>query len=200
MTLPDFDELIGSDVPTDERDRLRRAHDALVAAGPPPELTPALAHPPRMSRSPRGRPSPRPRLAFALPLAAAFLLAAFGAGYALRGDGREGFETVRELELRATGADRDAAGVLRVGARDEGGNFPMAVEVENLPILPPGGYYEVVLVRNGERIGPCGSFDVGRGRTEVYLNAPYDIRPTDDWIVVVHREEHEENPAEVMST
>ena len=37
---PDFDALVGADVPGEERDRLRRAHELLVAAGPPPELAP----------------------------------------------------------------------------------------------------------------------------------------------------------------
>ena len=38
MNAPNFDDLIGEDVPAWERERLRRAHDLLVAAGPPPEL------------------------------------------------------------------------------------------------------------------------------------------------------------------
>ena len=39
---PDFDELVGSDLERDERERLRYAHDLLVAAGPLPELSPSL--------------------------------------------------------------------------------------------------------------------------------------------------------------
>ena len=35
---PNFDELIGPDLPPDERERLRRVHELLVAAGPPPEM------------------------------------------------------------------------------------------------------------------------------------------------------------------
>ena len=39
---PDFDELVGKDVPDEERARLLRAHRLLVEAGPPPELSPEL--------------------------------------------------------------------------------------------------------------------------------------------------------------
>ena len=39
---PDFDDLVGQDVPAAERDRLRRAHELLLEAGPPPELSPEL--------------------------------------------------------------------------------------------------------------------------------------------------------------
>ena len=40
---PDFDELVGSEVDVSERDRLRRVHDLLLAAGPPPDLAPMSA-------------------------------------------------------------------------------------------------------------------------------------------------------------
>jgi hypothetical protein len=45
---PNFDELIGPDLPPGDRERLRRVHELLVAAGPPPEMP----EPPR-SRWPR---------------------------------------------------------------------------------------------------------------------------------------------------
>ena len=40
---PDFDELIGNELEGDERERLLRVHELLIAAGPPPELPPELA-------------------------------------------------------------------------------------------------------------------------------------------------------------
>ena len=43
---PDFDELVGPDLDASERERLRRVHDALLAAGPPPDLGPRLGEPP----------------------------------------------------------------------------------------------------------------------------------------------------------
>src|SRR5918996_2639709 len=67
---PDFDELVGDELAPGEREWLRRAHDALLAAGPPPELPASLARPRGARRSPR---------AIVLPLAAAL---AIGAGFA----------------------------------------------------------------------------------------------------------------------
>src|SRR5207249_1133991 len=43
---PDFDELIGAETSAAERERLRRTHELLVQAGPPPELTPQLRRAP----------------------------------------------------------------------------------------------------------------------------------------------------------
>ncbi len=39
---PDFDDLVGTDVEQAERERLRRVHDLLLEAGPPPELSPEI--------------------------------------------------------------------------------------------------------------------------------------------------------------
>jgi len=38
--VPDFDDLVGKEVPEGERQRLRRAHDLLVQAGPRPSSPP----------------------------------------------------------------------------------------------------------------------------------------------------------------
>ncbi len=46
-TPPDFHELVGDEGTPEELAKLRRAHDLLIAAGPPPELSPRLAEPPR---------------------------------------------------------------------------------------------------------------------------------------------------------
>ena len=46
MSGPNFDELVGAELPPSERERLRLVHDLLVAAGPPPELPKLLASPP----------------------------------------------------------------------------------------------------------------------------------------------------------
>ena len=59
MMPPDFFDLVGDEGTPEELERLRRAHDLLVAAGPPPELSPRLAEAPlgigRTSRLPRRR-------------------------------------------------------------------------------------------------------------------------------------------------
>ena len=49
---PDFDELVGKEVPEHERERLKRTHELLVQAGPPPELSPALETVPRIEETP----------------------------------------------------------------------------------------------------------------------------------------------------
>jgi hypothetical protein len=43
VSPPNLDDLLEGIEDPGERDRLRRMHDLLVATGPPPELSPALA-------------------------------------------------------------------------------------------------------------------------------------------------------------
>ena len=41
--VPDFEDMVdGTELPEEERERLRRAHELLVQAGPPPELGPEM--------------------------------------------------------------------------------------------------------------------------------------------------------------
>jgi len=42
MRAPDFDELIDGEIDGAERERLRRMHELVLRAGPPPELSPQL--------------------------------------------------------------------------------------------------------------------------------------------------------------
>jgi hypothetical protein len=116
---PEFDELVG-EVDPGERRRLRRAHDLLIAAGPPAELPPLLRAPPGaadtpdvVSVLPRGFLPPR-RVAAAVVVAAALALAMFGAGF-LVGDRGEGFESVRIVSMHGTGLQRDARASLELG-------------------------------------------------------------------------------------
>ena len=74
MTGPDFDQLFGDEVSGAERERLRGVHDLLVAAGPPPELSPALESPPDVGGAGAGAKVllfPRRRRAALLLIAAA---------------------------------------------------------------------------------------------------------------------------------
>jgi len=92
---PDFNEFVGEDVPAEERERLRRAHDLLLAAGPMPELPPGLEEPNVGERPARLEENvyqllPSRRTGAALALAAAIALIAFVGGYTAgfrRGDG-----------------------------------------------------------------------------------------------------------------
>ena len=114
---PNFDELVGDDVEGAERDRLRRVHELLVAAGPPHELSPELEAGPDMlvtyRRRRRGGASRRPLVlaAAALVIAAAFLAGYMSAGSSKRSDD---FATARTLRQRVghdarrmAGGDRD---------------------------------------------------------------------------------------------
>lgn len=189
MSGPDFDELVGPEGTAEERTRLRRVHDLLVAAGPPPELPPALAEPPGRRPADTGdvptlpRQVPRRRLAATLVLAAALVLASFGAGYLLGDRGaEEAFPTDFVVALRGDGTEGAARASLVVGERDEGGNWPMRMTVRGLPALPGDGRYELLLTRDGRRAATCGTFRVD-GTTVVYLNAPYRLRRFTGWIV-----------------
>jgi hypothetical protein len=171
---PDFDELVGRDLPSAERARLKRAHDLLVAAGPPPQMPARLASPP--VRSLRRR-----RIAITA-LAAALALAAFGAGWSLRGD--EGFDVRRAVPMHATANAPGASATIELGWADENGNWPMLVTVRGLKPLPEGGYYELLLTKDGEPVAVCGSFKVkSKAATKVPLGASYDLRDFDGWVV-----------------
>jgi hypothetical protein len=175
----------------DDRERLRRAHELLVAAGPPPELPDSLASPPGFPRDSTipvlPTNIPRRRLAASLVLAAALAAAAFGAGF-LIGDREESdaFATDFALAMRGTDAAPGARATLEVGEIDDAGNWPMRVTIRNLPKLPADGHYELFLTKNGKRAASCGQFSVEGEKTVVMLNAPYRFREYDGWVVIDH--------------
>src|SRR5439155_8108915 len=119
---PEFRDLVGDDLPAEERARLERVHELLMEAGPPPELPPSLAEAPdRAKQSPSWLP--RRRLGTALALAAAIALIAFLGGY-LAGYSHNSFHSKREVSIRATSAAPGASGLIKLGARDTAGNWP----------------------------------------------------------------------------
>jgi hypothetical protein len=186
---PDFRELVGEDVPAGEEARLRRVHELLLAAGPPEELPPSLAAPPR-ARPGGGRaeivpfPSlPRRRLGATLVLAAALAAGVFGGGYWL-GSAQNAFHYEETFTMH--GPAPGAFASVRMAARDGASNWPLELHVQGLSDLPKGGYYELLLSRDG-RPGPsCGSFRTHAGRTTIVLNAPYPLKRWNGWIVVAH--------------
>jgi hypothetical protein len=185
---PDFDELVGTDLDADERARLVRVHELLVAAGPPPELSPELEAGPDMLvtyRNPRRRARRRPLLLAAAALA---LVLAFLGGYvaANRSSSADDFGSGRTIQLHATAAAPGALASIRIGRIDGGGNWPMRVVADGLPRLPSGGYYEVFLTRGGKPVAPCGSFIIRSGRGVAYLNAPYKLRGA-GWVVTIQK-------------
>jgi hypothetical protein len=182
---PDFHELVGEDLPAEERERLRGVHDLLVAAGPPPELSPALERAPSVGGAVHFLP--RRRRAAVLLLAAALAAAAFGGGFLAGAVTREGTESaVTVIPMHGTRAAPNALASISLEDIDKAGNWPMRFTVQGLPKLPRGGYYELYLTRDGRIAATCGTFNVHGGRTTVRLNAPYRLRSFDGWVVTRH--------------
>jgi hypothetical protein len=193
---PDFRELVGEDLPRDEEQRLRHVHELLLEAGPLPELPPSLATP---AAEPKERPEPegagvfqllpRRRIGTALALAAAIALIAFFGGY-LAGYRNHGFTAQFAPTMHGV-AGVDASAVIKVGKRDDDGNWPVQLEASGLPRLKNGGYYEMFLTRGKQRL-TCGTFAGGGAKkVSVRMTIPYNLERGDGWIVTA---EHSEGP------
>jgi hypothetical protein len=192
---PDFRDLVGDDVSEAERARLRRVHDLLVEAGPPPELTPALEEAPATGATVTWLP--RRRGGAALVLAASLVLAAFAAGF-LIGDRSEdstatGFEAQRTVLLGESGS---TVAVVRLGKPDENGNHPMLVTVEGLERQPEGEYYSLFMLKDGKPVALCGTFNVGgEEATTVRLTTGYDFDEYDGLMLAEYSDsDHKDHP------
>jgi hypothetical protein len=175
---PDFDELVGGDLSPDERDRLRRVHELLVEAGPPPELTPRLQSPPAPPRA-TVIALPRRRRGALLLVAATVAIALFGGGWFLGSRGHTA-HVARTVDMHGPGG---AAASLVVYSVDHAGNWPMKMTVSGLAVLPHGQTYTLWLTKKGKLEASCGTFTVADGTTTVRLNAPYRLTEYDGWIV-----------------
>jgi hypothetical protein len=184
VSTRDLRELVGDDLAPDEEARLRRVHELLIAAGPPAELPPSLAEPPAEKR---GRvaefPLPRRRLGVAIVLAASLAAIFFGGGYWL-GSAKHSFETEATFTMHGTSPTAFAS--VRLAQADEAFNWPLQLRVRGLKDLPKGGYYELLLTKDGRQGPSCGTFRTHDGATEIVLNAPYPLRNWDGWVVVAH--------------
>ena len=181
---PDFRELIGDDVPEEERARLERVHELLIEAGPPPELPPAIAD---LSGEPETVVVlPRRRAGAMIALAAAIALVAFVGGYAAAHHGNGTFSTFKSLPMHGTAAAQNASATIDLGNLDASGNWPLRVELRNLPALPRGGYYEMFLTKNGKPAASCGAFAASGSSSTVRLNAPYNLKRFGGWVVTRH--------------
>jgi hypothetical protein len=204
VTGPDFRDVVGGDLPPDEEARLRRVHDLLIQAGPPPELPPALEEPPSAEAEPAGELAglPRRRALVGLLLAAALAVAAFGGGY-LAGHSSHGkrFSANITLPMHGTSAAPQATAALELGDAESSGNVPIRMVVEGLPQLPKDGYYELWLTRGNREVASCGTFRAHGDRVEVDLNAPYLIPRGEHpgWIVVAHTPGRE-SPTPLLTT
>jgi hypothetical protein len=193
--VPDFDQLVGPDLPPEERERLRRAHELLVQAGPPPELSPELETVPwpEESQSPLVvRRSPSKRLLLAATIATLALIAFFIGRAAAPSSNSLSVERV--VRLAGTDLDPNASAVLELGKSDVDGNWPMVLRVKGLDRLANGGYYDLYLTKDGKPIVLCGTFNARAGVAEIRMNAAYDLSHFDKngWVVTRQPAGHHE--------
>jgi hypothetical protein len=190
---PDFDDLVDSDVPREERERLERVHDLLVSAGPPAELAPEFERGPTLAMT-LARSSRRGHRRVALLAAALVILALAFTGGFIAGNSGDGLTGSHTLKLTGTHQAPGALASLVVTNADPAGNWPMRLSVTGLPKLPEHGYYEVFVTRNGKPWAPCGVFLVKseKAAVSVRLNAPYELRRSDSWVVTRQLPGHHE--------
>jgi anti-sigma-K factor RskA len=180
----DLRELIGNDLPDEERERLERTDAALRSVPAPPASVPqplsdAVLGIPR-ERPVRGRRRVAAVLAFA-----AVVAAALGLGYWT--GGQVGVDEQYRVAMRATDEARGASALIRVGERDEeSGNVTLELDVSGLPKLPEGGYYALWLAKDGRYAGTCGTFGVGEDETTVSMNVSYDFERYDAWVITAY--------------
>ena len=197
---PTFDELAGGDdLSAEEAARLERVHDLLVAAGPPPELPPHLLEPQPERQRDNVSFLPRRRVGTLLGIAAAIALTAFLGGF-VYGTHHAPFDEAVSVPMHSTAAGSQASAVIHIANVDSAGNWPLKVDVKNLPELPKGQYYEMFLSRGADqRAASCGTFRVSGDSEEVRLNAPYRIKDFGGWVVTRERPGSGNHPV-VLST
>jgi hypothetical protein len=86
--------------------------------------------------------------------------------------------------MHGTAPASNASAVIHLGKLDSAGNWPLKVDLKNLPALPKGQYYEMFLSRGtNTRAASCGTFRAAGSSDEVRLNAPYNLRRFHGWVV-----------------
>jgi hypothetical protein len=184
--VSDFKDLVDADgLDPAEEARLRRVHELLVQAGPPPDLPPALEHAPEEQSAEivQFPLLPRRRWAVLAVAAATLVLLAFGGGY-LTGHSKSSgaaFDTARVVPMHGSG---EALALLRVANPDSVGNWPMELEVTGLPQQSDHAtYYELWLTKNGKPVEQCGTFRVHGKTTRVRFTVPYSFDGVDGWVI-----------------
>ena len=188
---PDFDELMEGVESPEERDRLRRVHDLLIATRPPPELSAALASPqsPPAEEDAADEWLPQRRIGAGLLVGFAALAAAFGIGYIVGNDSGEQPSAAaptptRVISLRPSDQNNTAGASIRLGRKGPDGNWPMVVTVRGLDHLTRGDYYTLALTKKGKPIVTCGTFNVSpQGATTIRMIAAYDLNSFDGWAI-----------------
>jgi hypothetical protein len=200
--MNEFEDIVGTEgLAPEEEDRLRRVHELLVAAGPPPELPPELARPadPRNAQPPEVPLLFRRRRAVAAVALIAAAIAVFAGGYAAGHSHSKAAAFTSRRDVPMHGADGRLA-VIHIGNKDSGGNWPMLVEASGLPEQQSrAAYYELWLTKNGKPVVPCGSFRMTGHTTSVRLSVPYSLRGFDGWVVTAQQNEDSLGPV-VLTT
>ena len=182
----DFDELVDlTGVSPEDRARMLRMHDLLVAAGPPADLPSDLAGAPsdvggaKVIEFPRRR-----RTAAAISIAAAVAVACFSGGYLLAHQAHSG-SGLHAIRVVGLSGEQNSLASLRVGAADANGNWPVQLTVQGLPPLHgTDSHYLLMLTQNGKPTWVCGMFKVGKdGATTVAFSVPYRITGQTKWAV-----------------
>ena len=121
------------------------------------------------------------------------IVGAFVGGF-IAGNSGDGLTGSHTLKLTGTKQAPGALASLVITNADAAGNWPMQLSVTGLPKLPTHGYYEVFVTRNGKPWAPCGVFIVksATGAVSVRLNAPYEFRRGDGWVVTKQLPGHHE--------
>ena len=200
---PDFDGLLGPDVPEEERDRLRRTHELLLQADPPPELPPELeAVPwPDDALQPlfgRRRPGRRRSWFVAVGFATAAFLG-FVIGQSTTTNTPTSISAVRTVRLAGTSLNPGASATIQLGKKDDQGNWPMVLRATGLKQLPEGGYYDLYLTRGGKPLVLCGTFNAYGGAVAVRMSAAYELKhfDQDGWVVTRQLPGHHE-PTDIV--
>jgi len=186
---PPLDDLIGGGTTGAERQQLQNVHEQLLAAGPPPELTPKLESGPVLGMTLQKKRAVKRRTMLLIAAAVAIVAVFFG-GYAAGNHGGKGGPLVEQrVALQGTKFAPNAEGALEVWTSHDGSNWPMTLTVAGLKQLPPHTYYEVYLFRDGkiQTWGKCGAFRIGdsggASAVSVTLTSPYTLEKGDTWVV-----------------
>ena len=182
-----FDDLIGGEgLSAEEEARLRRVHDLLVEAGPPPDLPPALERPAAPGEDVEPPEIPvifRRRRGLAGVLALAAALAVFAGGYAFGHSKAPRAAFVSQRVVPMHGA-LNTTGVIRLGRSDDVGNWPMAGRGDRPARAErPAGVLRALA--HPERQGGRAVRGVPRQRQDdpVRFTVPYSLRGYDGWVV-----------------
>jgi hypothetical protein len=203
--MSDFRDIVDTEgLDPDEEARLRRVHDLLVQAGPPPDLPPALERTPEAADAEivQFPLLPRRRWVAAALVAATVTVLAFGGGYLLghANGGPSSFAVKNVVPMRGAQGSQ-AQALIRISSRDKVGNWPMELQVTGLPKQQQRvSYYELWLTKGHKPVELCGAFRVSGDTTKVRFTVPYDAVGADGWVVTAQPDGTPDPGAVVLTT